>query len=703
MKKILALLLSALIIFSVLPLSVFADEIGDQTTSQQYSIQIANPKLLTAPIYAGSIFNIKFDLAGLDEADISNWSLYATVSGGDFTLAGYLASEQIKSTSTTLAILAGKSMQSGRYSLRLNVFGTAPNGEAVSASCDFNIDVLSQAVNGKLLISNASVDASEVSAGSLFNVRFFASGSGVSHVKASVSGNGFTMAGSLASQEVKLNSWNVVTVLADENLETGRYQLVLNLDSIDASGIMVSDSCNFNIDVTNDSVILDESQDLPDFVLVNASIPEKTGKADLSTNLTIQLKNNTGYDATDVKVTISNLGAIILNSFTDTVEIGDVDGKETIKATFPIKFPKDPSEQMMLTAIVTYKGENSEVSESFNIYLRCTENSAPADTSSLTPKVIVSNYQTDVEKIVSGDEFILTFVLKNTSVDKDIKNMTVNVIPGADSAGNGTIFSPIDGTTSFYTAQLNKSGELEYSIKLKTSASAGARSYPITISYNFEYENGGYYTSGQGSMDINLPVTQPIKFELMEWYPPTECYGADGCTISFQYFNKSKNPMSNLAVSVEGDFYMPTQYVGTLAASSYDFFYGQIYPNDPSAIGEMKQAILVFTFEDASSNEHRVEYPFDILICEGFVYDDSGMYGEEDIIYGPGVVFDPEEFDDPSMSVDGESEGEGILPAWAWYAIGSGALVVIAIIIIVCVTKKRKNALLDDYDDDDDF
>ena len=56
-------------------------------------------------------------------------------------------------------------------------------------------------------------------------------------------------------------------------------------------------------------------------------------------------------------------------------------------------------------------------------------------------------------------------------------------------------------------------------------------------------------------MTINLPVTQPIKFELMEWNPPTEC-PIDGTSIFLsQYFDKFKNPMTNLAVSVVGDFY----------------------------------------------------------------------------------------------------------------------------------------------------
>ncbi len=562
-----------------------------------------------------------------------------------------------------------------------------------------------------------NVSAQSIYAGDVFYISFYLNGNasyavdGMTYpfywdssvrTTVSVSGTGFTLAGSLAEKEV-YNGYNTIAILSDESLDTGRHQVTLTINCGSAS-----DSRSFNIDVENTTVTLDESKDVPSFILSGASIPEGKGKSKLSTKLNVSLTNPTNYTAHDVEVSISNLGDIVLNTYTDTVSMGNVAGNDSVTASFPIIFPEFPSAQSTVTVTVKYKdAAGNESTQSYNVFIQSIEkdkDEEPVDTSSLTPKVIVSNYSTDVESIVSGDEFVLTFVLKNTSLDKDVKNMTVDVIPGTDgtTGSNGAIFSPIDGTTSFYTAQLDKDGELEYSIKLRTSASAGARSYPITISYSFEYENNGAYSQGNGSMDINLPVTQPIKFELMEWYPPTECYGSQGCMISFQYFNKAKNPMTNLAVSVEGDFNMPTQYLGTLAASSYDYFSGTIYPNDPTAVGETKTAILVFTFEDASSNEQRVEYPFDVLICEEPVINDPTMGG--DIIGGDMGMDTP--IVDPGMP--GYSDGtvsEG-LPSWAKYLlyIGVPAVVIaaVAVVVVVVVKKKRKAALLADDDDDEE-
>ena len=406
-----------------------------------------------------------------------------------------------------------------------------------------------------------------------------------------------------------------------------------------------------------------------------------------------------------------------MNTYTDTVEIGDVARGDTFKATFPIKFPEYPTAQTTTVVTLKYKdGLGNEYSTDYNVFLQAKAKEKPQEVGekTLEPKVIVSNYSVDVEKIVSGEEFTLTFVLKNTSHDKDVMNMTVDVnTSSSGSSGSGgqgstpeTVFSPIDGTTSFYTERLDKDGEIEYVIKLKTSASAGAKSYPIQIEYDFQYEaNESYVSSNGNSMTINLPVTQPIKFELMEWNPPTEC-PIDGTAISFQYFNKSKNPMTNLAVSVEGDFTMSTQYVGTLNASSYDFFNGTIVPAEGAKVGDTKKGLLVFTFEDASSNEQRVEYPIEATITEaaGGAQGDPGMMGG-DMAFDPGMVGgDMMEPGMPGgeMPVDGEGVDQGgMSPALKWgLIIGVPVVVLIVIIIIVVAVKKRKAKLLEDDDDE---
>ncbi len=587
----------------------------------------------------------------------------------------------------------------------------------------------------KVDISDPAVSTQLVSAGDTFSVSFRLNSNAFvtvsdgtneyatnpfwdnsAKMSVTVGGAGFTLAGSLAEQQVSAGP-NVISILTDKNMEEGRHQLTLTVTCTPRDGSPVTATQTFNIDIEASSVELDEDPEAPAFTMTGASIPEGKGKSNLSTKLSVSFKNTGLVDVTDVKATISNLGELVLNTYTDTVELGDVASGDTFKVTFPIKFPEYPTAQTTAVITLTYKdGLGNEYTTPYNVFLQAKAKEKPQEVGekTLKPKVIVSNYSVDVEKIVSGEEFTLTFVLKNTSHDKDVMNMTVDVNTSSSgssgSSGQGsqpeTVFSPIDGTTSFYTEKLDKDGEIEYTIKLKTSASAGAKSYPIDINYEFEYDLGGTYGDGADSMTINLPVTQPIKFELMEWTPPTEC-PIDGTTISFQYINKSKNTMNNLAVSVIGDFTMSTQFIGSLEASMMDFFNGTIVPVEGAKVGDTLKGTLLFTFEDASSNEQKVEYPIEATITEsmGGAGGAPGMMGGGDMMFDPGMGGEMVEpgpgMPGGDMPVDGEGTEGGMSPILKWgLIIGVPVVVLIVIIIIVVAVKKRKAKLLEDDDDE---
>ncbi|MCD7822930.1 MAG: hypothetical protein LUG86_02760 [Oscillospiraceae bacterium] len=618
MKKILSIMLSLLLVMSILPLGIFADEEGGEsntttsntpTITTSYGVTIQNPTVSTQTINAGDTFTIGFTLS-------SNSTVNYEYTYGSYNYATW------DSTAQTTA---------------------------------------------------------------------------------SISGSGFSFSGYLAEQELH-SGYNTVTVLSDSSLETGRYQLTLTVTCTSTSGSVVSDSRTFNIDVESSEVTLDEENDAPSFTMTGASIPEGKGKSNLSTKLTLSFENDTGYTANNVKVVLSNLGGLVLNTYTDTVDCGTVVGGESITATFPVVFPEYPTAQHTLQATVNYTDNSgNEHTETFNIYLRATEKTDSTETTtekSLEPKVIVSGYTLDVDTVESGEEFTLTFTLRNTSHDKAIKNMTVDVetASSSNSTTSTNIFSAIDGTTSFYTEEIPTDGEMEYSIALKTSATAGAGTYPITIRYDFEYDNGSSYSASSNSITINLQVSQAIKFELMEWEPPTECYGSQGCSIYFQFFNKSKTAMSSLTIGVSGDFYMATEYYGTLSASSYDYFSGMIYPNDPDAVGETKTAILTFSFEDESGAEHTLEYEFDVLICEEqeTTYFDDSSYMDDDYYFDDEFSVD--------ASGDNISDGTGLgLPVKIAIGVGAGVIAIVIIVVAVAVINhKKKKALLDGLDDDDD-
>ena len=684
-------------------------------------------------VFAGSSFNVSFKI----DTTVTGGRYTAAISGSGFSMDGSSAirsGDNYKGETVSIPVRTDADLSTGRYPVVLSVEYT--KGDAVaSMSYNLNINVTGYTepetptlpeISGNVDITVNSAPEREISAGSTFTVDFttalqnvynnwgyYGGAKGV----VTVSGDGFSLAGALAEESISVGR-NTITVLCEDTATSGRKQMALTV-TYTVAGETYTATRNLNIDVITEEEEeeIDESKDKASFSLISASIPEGKGRSNLSTKLNLSFKNKTSFDAKNLKIRLTGLGDIILNTYTDTAEAGDIAGGKTVNATFPIKFPEYPTQQTALTVELTYDSPAGPQVETFNVYLQATEKEkkeeeAPSVDASLKPKVIVKSYSVDVESVTSGEEFTLTIVLENTSTKKDLENMTVKVTPGANynSSGSGTssgpVFSLIDGTSSFYTDFFEKNGTKEYTIRMKCSSSAGAGSYPVDIDFDFQYERdgGGGYDAGSDSLSINLPVEQPIKFDLMEWDPPKEC-GPDGAYISFQYFNKSRNPMSALAISVEGDFEMPTQYVGSLGASSYDYFSGNIMPVDPTAVGETKTAILVFTFTDAADNEKRIEKPFDVMITEtsGLGGDMMGdMWGDDGMMWGDdGMMWGGEDFGfgEDGMPVDGEGAENGGLPLWAKIAIPAGAVVVLGIVTGVVV--KKVKAKRDEEDDED--
>ena len=735
MRKFVVFILSLLLAMNCVAVNAFAADSTAPTIDARLDLVGVNGSSPTSnvTVYAGNSFNVSFII----DTAVTGGRYTAAISGSGFSMDGTSAirtGANYNGETISIPVRSDAELSTGRYPVVLSVEYVTDKGTA-SLSYTININVVGYTepelptypeIAGAVDLTINAAPNSEVSAGSTFDVVFTTAlsniystwGYGYNNAKGTVtvSGDGFSLAGALAEENISVGR-NSVTVLCENNAPAGRRQVTLTVAYVvDGETYTASRTLNIDVIAEEEEEELDESKDKASFSLVSASIPEGKGRSNLSTKLQLSFKNKTNFEAKNLKIRIVSLGDLILNTYTDTAEAGNIAGGQSVNATFPIKFPEYPSAQTSVTFELTYDSAAGPQTETVNVYLQATEKEkkeeeAPSIDASLKPKVIVKSYNVDVESVVSGEEFTLTIVLENTSNKKDLENMTVKVTPGANysSSGSGSssgpVFSLIDGTSSFYTDFFERNGTKEYTIRMKCSSSAGAGSYPIDIDFDFQYERdgGGGYDAGSDSLSINLPVEQPVKFELMEWEPPTEC-GPDGTMISFQYFNKSRNPMSALSISVEGDFEMPTQYVGSLGASSYDFFNGTITPVDPSAVGETKTAILVFTFTDAADNEKRIEYPFDVTITET-----SGMggdmWGGDDMMWGgDGFDFPDYGFEDPmfgpdGMPVDGEgAEGTG-LPLWAKIAIPVGAVVVLGIVAGVVV--KKVKAKRDEEDEED--
>lgn len=746
MRRFLVSLLSLALALSCLSLNAFAAaETGPSVSAH---LELISCDYLNASynetqqlrVSANSTFTAYIKV--VSDSGYNNASYVATVSGTGFTMDGSGASRRgsySEGDYIAVPIRVGNNVESGIHPVTITVQFTT-GGETVTLTQELNVTVFGLTtpeipetpdIKSDATLSITAVPDGPVGAGDTFEIGFssyFNVGTAVGYSAprgtVTVSGEGFSLAGALAEQDIT-SGRNYISVLADKSLTAGRHQLTVTVTyTYDGQNYTASRALNIDVESTEEEV--DETNDKPSFKLASASIAEKKGRSNLATNLKLTFENTTNYTAQKVKVKIVGLGDLILNTYTDTVDCGDAAGHEKVNATFPIKFPEYPTVQTSVDVEVSFIADDAPISETFKVYLQAEEKEKEeevAEKDTLEPKVIVSNFSVETDDgtgtIYSGNEFTVKVLLENTSAEKDLRNMTVKITPssnyssGSSGSGTGTggpVFSLVDGTNSFYVDSFAKLSTMEFAVKFKCSASAGAGTYPIDIVFDYQYEKGEIFEPLKtDSLSINLPVQQPIKFDLMEWTPPTEC-GPDGTMISFQYFNKSKNPMTALGIGVEGDFTMETQYPGTLAASSYEYFQGTIVPVDPTAVGQTKTAILFFTFEDSAGVEQRIEEKFDVTITETSTMGGDMMGGDMmggdmtgdmgwDIMtpeMGGDITYD--EFGNP---VSGDNVEEGGLPLWAKIAIPS-AIGVIAVIVIVVVVKKVKAKRRSDDEDDDE-
>lgn len=339
-----------------------------------------------------------------------------------------------------------------------------------------------------------------------------------------------------------------------------------------------------------------------------------------------------------------------------------------------------------LTFTMSYKDSSGAVlTSNETIYVQLTR-SADADGKDSTPRIIVSKYSTDVEVIQAGQAFTLDFTLKNTSSKSVISNLKVvidsTVISGTGTGANansGAVFFPAEGSNSFYIASIASGGEKSETIKLMAKQDVEPGVYPVLLKLDYEDEEGKALTSTE---QISFSVTQEQRLDVQALTIPTESMMGSPIPINFQYINKGKATISNLSVTVEGDFSLEggSQYIGNLTAGYNDYFDNIVTATKEGALkGE-----IVLKYEDSTGGEVEKRTPFEVNVSAGGMGDDIGG----GMIPGMGGGIEP------------MPETKSSLTTILW--IGIPALVVVVGVLAFIIIKKKRKAKRELVEDEED-
>ena len=317
-----------------------------------------------------------------------------------------------------------------------------------------------------------------------------------------------------------------------------------------------------------------------------------------------------------------------------------------INYSYEVKGIKQPSEDVTLYVFDVQNSEEVEISR---------------------PKLMVSNFYTDVEDVKAGSVFDFTFDILNTNDSISAKNIKVTV------SGASNAFSVTAGGNSFFVNEIKPQQTAPITINLKASAAATTGAYPINIKIEYEYEGMVATSSYSGEVveeEILLQVKENLRpsvenVYIGSWDTPMLNMPT---TLSFEFYNMGKSTLNNTYITIEGDFTLSngsnSYYIGNISAGMPEYIEFEVVPMvEGDAVGKM-----IIHMEDSNGDEVTMEKEFTTYVMGEMSWEEPGYID-------PGYM-DPG-FENPSMQTGGEVAKESIVPLWVFLTIQAGIIIVV--------------------------
>ncbi len=353
-------------------------------------------------------------------------------------------------------------------------------------------------------------------------------------------------------------------------------------------------------------------------------------KAGEKVSVTFDMQNTGTKDFTETKLYITytpGTGFEPVNAepyqYVGTVKAGQ---KKTV--TVQVIAGKDiPAGMNTLGVNYTYLNSNNEkLSENVSLYVLNVQKKEDTLGNS-KPKLMVSDFSTNVEQIKTGEEFDFTFEVYNTHSETAAKNIKVTV--------TSETFSVTKGSNSFFVQEVGPGEKVPLTINLKASAAATTGSYPISIQMEYEYEGMPVTETNNGVVVTEtkmLLIKENLRVSVENvsaggWNTP---YVNQTTQLSFSVYNMGKSTLNNVYFTLEGDFSVAngdSYYYGSLQAGMPDYVEMDIIP---LVAGEAK-GILTIHMEDSNGDEVTSESEISAFIME--------MGGDTPL--GPDDPYDP--------------------------------------------------------------
>ena len=665
---------------------------------------VSTPSFILKPgsafkIKAGASTSINLQLNSVGTGKFS--TIAASLSSADSSIKVEDIGEKTSNSSSpsfSFRVSVPKTTPAGIYNLTLSTAVYSVTGSpASSGSYTIPVTVESDVKASGLSLVSYDVSKEPVSAGENFKLTLKLKNScGIDLENIAVSLDGldsskFVLDGGFSKQTVNIKNGKTGTV---------SFPLV-GCAGINSARESIAVTASYRIDsakaetaqTLNTSVIIScapkaENQELGKYDLkvteYSASSDAVAEKTKFTLSLT--LKNTSETDIKNARVTLLGLdGSKFAIDSGLTYADFDIGAGKTKKFSFNLVGCAGITS---IREVIPVQIDYGTVSSTINATVSCvpSENAGSGDDGQVfAPNIIIESYDFGGDFVTAGQKFPLTVLVKNTSASAYIENLKITV-NGASSSTDGSIaYSPANSSNSFFFEKLGTKDTSEVKLDLLAKADAAPNSYPIVLTFTYEYSVKGKRQQVNGVTEtITIPLQQEDRLTVNQIEAPN--YGVNVgqmCSISTSLVNKGKSGVYNVTAKVEGEgFEVSTgsYYIGNVASGTEEYYDAQI---TPYMEGEINGEVVI-TYEDANGTAKEQRMPFSFTAMQ-FSYDD-------------GMIIDDGGFVDPSMD-PGMAEQGGDM-TWLWFVIGGGA-VVAAVIIIICVVKKKKRSKELEDDDED--
>lgn len=307
------------------------------------------------------------------------------------------------------------------------------------------------------------------------------------------------------------------------------------------------------------------------------------------------------------------------------------------------------------------------------------------------PKIMISSYQLSPKIAEAGKTFDLSFSLYNTNNKNAIYNLKATIEQnlgaqpqntGENNAmvSDGSVFSPVNQSNSFYVAALYPWNTANKNITMSVLPNAVAGNYVINLSIEYEDADGNQYKTIEA---IGIPVVQragvtmgEVKSDDLMVGNPTE--------MSVSIYNTGKDNLNTFMCDVIGKGIKidnDQKFIGNFNTGTQETF---SFTATPTREGEIEGQIML-SYEDSTGKVHTQIKDFSKEVSAGMPEDmEAGMNGEMGEEMG---------MDSPDMG-----GGSPLSSPFVWIGL------IVIIILAGVLYKKKKNKKEDEellIDDED--